>query len=187
MFIPVEHNIQNDAFDRGTDMPKSIYLKVAWSSQAAVFATIMLLHTLYWTPVCRADAHAQPANKDQYIGEVSELEGTVTLRRRFRSIPIGIGTRIRIKDTLKTGSNGAIGIVFNDHTIMSLGPDSKLKIQEYMFNPRQSEFSFVVKLLKGTASYVSGLIAKISPESAKFITPTASIGIRGTKMVIQVN
>lgn len=162
-----------------------MYLEVTWRSQAAVFAMIMLFHTLYGTPVCRADAH--PSEKNQYIAEISDLEGTVTLRRGFRSIPIGTGTRIRIKDTLKTGSNGSIGIVFNDHTIMSLGPDSKLKIQEYMFNPRQSEFSFVVKLLKGTAAYVSGLIAKISPESARFITPTASIGIRGTKMVIQVD
>jgi len=41
-------------------------------------------------------------------------------------------------------------------------------------------------MVRGTAAYMSGLIAKISPESARFITPSASIGIRGTKMVIQV-
>jgi hypothetical protein len=41
-------------------------------------------------------------------------------------------------------------------------------------------------MLKGTAAYLSGLISKLSPDSAHFKTPTASIGIRGTKFVARV-
>jgi hypothetical protein len=41
-------------------------------------------------------------------------------------------------------------------------------------------------MLKGTAAYLSGLISKLSPDSAHFKTPTASIGIRGTKFVVKV-
>jgi hypothetical protein len=41
-------------------------------------------------------------------------------------------------------------------------------------------------MLKGTAGYLSGLISKLSPESAHFETPTASIGIRGTQFVVRV-
>lgn len=160
-------------------MPKPFGLKKILPLSAAVFAVFFLANT-----ICRAD---DQQHDTRYVAEISDVEGMVTLRRGFRSVPIENGTKLRIKDTLKTGQNGSIGIVFNDHTIMSLGPDSKMKIQAYTFNPRQSEFSFVIKLLRGTAAYVSGLIAKISPESAKFITPTASIGIRGTKMVIQVD
>ena len=104
----------------------------------------------------------------------------------FLTISPESGAKLKNRDTLETGPDGSVGIVFNDHTTVSLGPDSKFTIQEFIFEPSRSRFSFVVKLLRGTASYVSGLIAKIAPESAKFITPSASIGIRGTKFVIKV-
>jgi hypothetical protein len=41
-------------------------------------------------------------------------------------------------------------------------------------------------MLKGTLAYFSGLISKLAPESAHIETPTASIGIRGTKFVARV-
>jgi hypothetical protein len=41
-------------------------------------------------------------------------------------------------------------------------------------------------MLKGTVAYISGLIGKLSPESVRVETPTASIGIRGTKFVVKV-
>jgi hypothetical protein len=41
-------------------------------------------------------------------------------------------------------------------------------------------------MLKGTVAYLSGLISKLSPDSAHLETPTASIGIRGTKFVVKV-
>jgi len=89
-------------------------------------------------------------------------------------------------DTLRTGGSGSIGIVFNDDTFLSLGPGSVLIIDEFVFAPKQGKFSIVVRMLKGTAAYLSGLISKLSPDSAHFKTPTASIGIRGTKFVARV-
>jgi hypothetical protein len=124
--------------------------------------------------------------EDQYVAEITEVTGVVALRRGFGTISPESGAKLKNRDTLETGPDGSVGIVFNDHTTVSLGPDSKFTIQEFIFEPSRSRFSFVVKLLRGTASYVSGLIAKIAPESAKFITPSASIGIRGTKFVIKV-
>jgi hypothetical protein len=67
-----------------------------------------------------------------------------------------------------------------------LGPDSILVIDEFVFAPKQWKFSIVIRMLKGTAAYLSGLISKLSPESAHFRTPTGSIGIRGTKFVAKV-
>jgi hypothetical protein len=89
-------------------------------------------------------------------------------------------------DTLRTGHNGSIGMVFNDDTFLSLGPGSILVIDEFVFAPKQGKFSIVIRMVKGTAAYLSGLISKLSPDSAHFNTPTASIGIRGTKFVVKV-
>ena len=46
--------------------------------------------------------------------------------------------------------------------------------------------SIITRLLKGTSAYLSGIIGKLSPESVRFETPVASIGIRGTKFAVSV-
>ena len=45
----------------------------------------------------------------------------------------------------------------------------------------------VNKLTKGTGSFVSGKMSKISPESVIIETPTSTIGVRGTTYDVKVN
>jgi len=123
---------------------------------------------------------------DETIGVINEVKGKAFVVRDGEQHAPEKGFKLKINDTLKTGPDAAIGVIFNDETVLSIGANSELAVNEYVFQPDQSRFSFVVKMIRGTAAYMSGLIAKISPESARFITPSASIGIRGTKMVIQV-
>jgi hypothetical protein len=127
-----------------------------------------------------------PAYASPSIATVNKLSGMATIARQGQTIPATIGLEIWEKDTIRTGRNGSIGIVFNDDTFLSLGPGSALVIDEFVFAPKQGKFSIVVRMLKGTAAYLSGLISKLSPESAHIKTPTASIGIRGTKFVAKV-
>jgi hypothetical protein len=89
-------------------------------------------------------------------------------------------------DTLRTGRDGSIGVIFNDDTSLSLGPESVLVIDEFIFAPRHGKYSIALRMLKGTVAYFSGLISKLAPESAHIETPTSSIGIRGTKFVARV-
>ena len=123
---------------------------------------------------------------DHTVAEIASLSGAVHLQRSSKEQPLVIGFRLMPGDVLVTGHNGSIGLVFDDDTRLSMGPDSKLEIEEFIFDPEESEFSFIVRLFKGTAVYVSGIIAKVSAKATKFITPTASIGIRGTRFAVHV-
>ena len=80
-----------------------------------------------------------------------------------------------------------MGIIFEDNTILSLGPESEVVIDEYVFAPEKGLFSMIARMVKGTASYLSGIIGHQSPESVKFRTPEATIGIRGTHFLVKVN
>jgi len=120
------------------------------------------------------------------VAVVKKISGSATVVRQGQPIPATNGLKIWENDMLRTGDNGSIGIVFNDDTLLSLGPGSILLIDEFVFAPRQGKFSIVIRMVKGTAAYLSGLISKLSPDSAHFKTPTASIGIRGTKFVVKV-
>jgi hypothetical protein len=80
-----------------------------------------------------------------------------------------------------------VGIIFKDTSRISLGPNSRLDLKKFVFNPAKGQFSMVNKLTKGTASFVSGKMTKLSPESVVLETPTSTIGVRGTTYNIKVN
>ena len=126
------------------------------------------------------------ANASASVAIVKNVSGNAAIVRQGQTITATNGMEIWENDTLRTGRNGSIGIVFNDDTFLSLGPESVLVIDEFVFAPKQGKFSIVIRMLKGTAAYLSGLISRLSPDSAHFKTPTASIGIRGTKFVAKV-
>ena len=132
------------------------------------------------------DGQASVSNASASVAIVKNVSGSATVVRQGQTISATNGMEIWENDTLRTGRNGSVGIVFNDDTFLSLGPGSVLIIDEFVFAPKQGKFSIVVRMLKGTAAYLSGLISKLSPDSAHFKTPTASIGIRGTKFVARV-
>ena len=150
-----------------------------WKNLFLLPTAILLLFSIpEW--ISTADASAA-------IGSVQKASGAVVVVRQGQTIPVQPGLKIWMNDTLRTGADGAIGVVFQDETLLSLGPESVLLIDEYVFAPKQGKFSIVLKMFKGTAVYLSGLISKLAPDSARFETPSASVGIRGTKFAVKVD
>ncbi len=129
---------------------------------------------------------ALSANPPPAVGILQKVGGTASVVRQDEILPAKVGLQIQANDILRTGVDGSIGVVFKDDTLLSLGPDSSLTVDEFVFAPRQGKLSIVLRMMKGTAVYLSGLIAKLSPDSVRFLTPSASIGIRGTKFAVKV-
>jgi hypothetical protein len=120
------------------------------------------------------------------IGNIKNLTGEVKIIQNSKEFVPVPGTELFSKDTLKTGSDGTVGIILLDNTIFSLGHDSELKLDVFHFDPPNKSFSLVTRMIKGTFIFISGLIGKISPESVELLTPDGSVTIRGTKLAIQV-
>ena len=127
-----------------------------------------------------------PAGASPAAATIQKASGPATVVRQGRTLQASAGLEILENDTLRTGPDGSIGVIFRDDTVLSLGPESVLVVDEFVFAPRQGKFSIVLRMLKGTAGYLSGLISKLAPESVHFETPTASIGVRGTRFVVRV-
>jgi hypothetical protein len=121
------------------------------------------------------------------IGTVQRVSGTATVVRQDQILPAKTGLEIHANDTLRTDADGSIGVVFHDDTALSLGPGSVLVIDEFVYAPRQGKLSLIFRMMKGTAVYLSGLIAKLAPDSVHFVTPSASVGVRGTKFAVKVD
>jgi len=124
---------------------------------------------------------------DQGVGNIKTLKGKASIIRNSNALAAKIGSELYANDSLKTGADGSLSIVFKDDTLISIGPDSELAINEFHFSPAEGQLSIVTRLLKGTSAYVSGIIGKLSPQSVRFETPVANIGIRGTKFAVKIS
>jgi hypothetical protein len=126
-----------------------------------------------------------PASAQEIIGIVRNSAGEATITREGRVLPASEGTKLFARDTLSTGSDGSLGVILRDDSTLSMGPESSFVIQKFLFSPAEGKFGLLVRLTRGTMAYLSGLIGKLSPESVRIETPTASIGVRGTYFAVK--
>jgi hypothetical protein len=135
---------------------------------------------------CAWLTHAVAALAAEAAGTVKTSQGTVSIERAGERISVSPGTPVFAGDRVRTGADGSVGITLQDDTRLTAGPDSTLLITDFRFNPSTNEGSLFASLLKGTFSVITGLIAKHSPGSVNFKTPTMTLGIRGTEFVVDV-
>ena len=125
------------------------------------------------------------ADADGTIGVVRNFSGSATVTRGWNVLPATTGTRLHVGDTLGTGPDGSLGVILRDNSSLSLGPSSSLVLRDFLFSPSEGKCGLLVHLSRGTMAYLSGLIGKLAPENARFETPMATIGIRGTHFAVK--
>lgn len=119
-------------------------------------------------------------------GRVKVASGAAFIVRADSVIPAQIGQVVNEADGLRTGTDGRIGITLNDDTRVSLGPGSEIRLDRFAYAPAEGRLGFVLRVVRGAAAYVSGRIAKLSPESVRLETPAAIVGVRGTTLAVRV-
>ncbi|MFX4283479.1 FecR family protein [Aliarcobacter butzleri] len=113
------------------------------------------------------------------VGTVSLVEGKATILRNGQTLGANMGDKIENKDIISTQVNSKIKITFIDNTIVTIGKESSLNIEEYIFNSKEAKTE--LNVLKGAFHTITGQIGKVNPDKFKLKTKSASIGIRGTE------
>ena len=119
-------------------------------------------------------------------GLVKKTSGSVHVERDGQRLPAVIGMPVQAADRLVTGADGVVGITLKDDTLLAAGPGSSLLIERFAFNPTTHEGGMLLQLTRGTVRAVTGLIARLSPQSVQVRTPTSTAGIRGTEFIVEV-
>lgn len=120
------------------------------------------------------------------IAQIKVAKGMVQIERGGKRIAAKVGTPVQATDTIITGADGSVGISFVDNSLLSMGPNSELKIDRFAFNSTTHEGTFNTSLRKGTLAVVSGKIAKQSPTAMKVKLPASILGVRGTVFLVRV-
>ena len=121
------------------------------------------------------------------IGSVTQQVGkTIIERQAGEKLTSEEGSSIVSYDTVRTGQ-GKTAIEFVDETRVDVTQNSKLVIDEFVYDPNTSKGKLALKASFGTIRYASGQIAKNSRQDIKITTPTATIGVRGTDFTMTVD
>ena len=61
-----------------------------------------------------------------------------------------------------------------------------MRVDRFLYVPAEGRLGLVLSVVRGVVAYVSGRIAKLSPDSIRLQTPAAVVGVRGTTLGLRV-
>jgi hypothetical protein len=119
-------------------------------------------------------------------GRIKIASGSVFIVRAGAVLTAQAGQAIFEADSLRTGADGHVGLTLKDDTRVSLGPGSEVRVDRFVYAPAEGRLGLVLNVVRGVIAYVSGRIAKLSPDSIRLETPAAVMGVRGTTLALRV-
>ena len=125
------------------------------------------------------------ASEDGAAGMIKISKGEVSIERAGGRVAGAVGTAVFAADKVRTGADGAVGVTLRDNTLLSAGPNSLFVLDRFAFDSTTNAGTVSVGVRKGTLAVATGKIARQTPESIDFRTPTSVIGVRGTEFAIE--
>ena len=121
------------------------------------------------------------------IGTVTEQINTPpSIQRKNQTLTGAKGTGVEMADAVRT-AQGKVGITFEDQTRVQVNENSKLVIDDFVYDAKKGSGKLALNMALGTVRYASGQIAKNNPQSVGINTPSATVSVRGTDFTATVD
>jgi len=92
---------------------------------------------------------------------------------------------VHAQELVKTGVRGSTELAFLDNTHLVVGPNGEVRLDEFVYDASSATGGGQISLKVGAFRYQSGELK--NKENVKLVTPTATMTIRGTHLVIFVD
>ncbi len=131
------------------------------------------------------DAPAQTGTKAGVAAAVRGAVQQVSFRTPQATVGrnVGSGDEIFLGDRIVTGPAGGLQIMLLDGTTFSVGPNSSMVIDEFVYNPATGTGKLTASVARGTLRLISGRLARQDGEAIKIKLPVATVGVRGTMSI----
>jgi hypothetical protein len=90
---------------------------------------------------------------------------------------LAAGSEVFTNELVRTGQAATAQLLFLDQTSLSIGPQSEIKLDRFVYNPERGTGTLALSATKGAFRFISG---SQNPTSYSIKTPVATIGVRGT-------
>jgi hypothetical protein len=118
------------------------------------------------------------------VGSVATLQGSASVTRNNATSALALRDPVYKNDVLQTKVDGTLGITFDDETTFTLKPNTRLAVDEFVYQDGGTENAAIFNVVRGTAAFVAAEVAHTG--NMKIDTPTSSLGIRGTTGLVEV-
>lgn len=125
------------------------------------------------------------AQERSEVALVKVVDGEAYALRDDARSAIDVGQPIFVEDVVETEA-GSLGLTFKDGSRLSIGPNSRVQFTRFDYAPAEGRLAFVIDFFRGTLHYVSGVIAKLAPEAVQVRTPVATVAVRGTRFLAEI-
>ena len=134
----------------------------------------------------------QTVGAAQPIGVTAALRGDVvrlaSLQNDAAIGQMSSGQQVFLGDDIKVGGNGRLQVMLLDETIFTLGANSVMRIDEFVYDPAApSNNTLTTSITQGAFRFVSGQVARRGADAMTVKLPSATIGVRGTSVAGEVN
>jgi hypothetical protein len=119
------------------------------------------------------------------VGAMAEVQRTVYgVPPQGNQLVKRQGDAVAFQESLETVENSGAVIRFIDDSTLSLGANSKVLIDEFVFDPQKAQGNALIRISVGTLRFVTGGM----PKGGTVIkTPTATLVLRGTDVTVHVH
>ena len=121
------------------------------------------------------------ANISEFIGVIGAAIGEIQNQKNEKLVN---GSKIFYGDTITSKQQSNAQILFLDQTVLTLGEDTELTIDEFIYDPTSQDGSFVSSVKSGTVKFITGQISKKNPDNLEVKIPSGTLGARGTEFVV---
>jgi len=129
-----------------------------------------------------------PASPTAVIGSAGTIEGKVTIFGRDGLTVAKSGSEFHLNDIVETGPTGRVQVLLKDDTVFSIGPNSKMVLDEFVYDPSSPAARMSARVLKGIFRLVTYAVQG-GPRKVdiQINTPVGCFCIRGTEFEAQIN
>jgi len=94
------------------------------------------------------------------------------------------GSKIYFGDSILAKEKSSAQILLLDETTLTVGENSEITIDEFIYDPQTKVGKIVSSITLGTVKIITGKISKENPDNLEIQVPTGSIGARGTEFAV---
>jgi len=121
------------------------------------------------------------------VGSITEqVNAPPAIQRKTQMLTGAKGTGVEMSDAIRT-AQGKVGITFEDNTRVQVNENSRLVIDDFVYDPKKGTGKLALNMAAGTVRYASGQIAKNNPQRVALNTPSATVSVRGTDFTATVD
>jgi len=133
-------------------------------------------------------ALAAPAPAE-VVGRITQVEGRVDFLKggKLPASEAKSGDGVEVGDVLRTKSLSKAQITFIDNTVVTISPESRIAVDEYLYDASKEKRNAVLQLFQGMASTLVSKIFKVEEPDFILKTHTAVMGVRGTEVGIRLS